>query len=78
VDESPVVKEMRPMARLCLLGLSGSLRGASNSTVGASPPSRRAFAKAALDFFAPAWLPLYNEDDDGEQGRHCRLPERDF
>jgi chromate reductase len=50
-----------------LLGLSGSLRRASNSTaVLRGLQDALASRRAALDIFPPDGMPLYNEDDDGE------------
>ena len=51
------------MTQLCLLGLSGSLRRASNST---AVLRGLRDALAALDIFPLHELPPYNEDDDGE------------
>src|SRR5882762_3589087 len=67
VARNPRHLELRPMTQLRLLGVSGSLRRASNSTAvlrglqDALPP------KAAPDIFSLHGLPLYNEDDDGER-----------
>jgi len=54
------------MTQLCLLGLSGSLRRASNSTAVLRGLQEALAPKAALDIFSLHGLPLYNEDDDGE------------
>jgi len=55
------------MTQLRLLGLSGSLRRASNSTAVLRGLQDALAPKAALDVFSLQGLPLYNEDDDGEQ-----------
>src|SRR5258708_31409888 len=49
-----------------LLGLSGSLRRASNSTAVLRGLRDALAARAALDIFPLHELPPYNEDDDGE------------
>ena len=49
-----------------LLGLSGSLRRASNSTALLRGLQDALAPKAALSIFALHGIPLYNEDDDGE------------
>jgi chromate reductase len=54
------------MTQLCLLGLSGSLLRASNSTAVLRGVQEALAPKAALDIFTLHGLPLYNEDDDGE------------
>ncbi len=54
------------MTQLRLLGLSGSLRRASNSTAVLRGLQDALVPKAALDIFSLHGLPLYNEDDDGE------------
>jgi len=54
------------MTQLRLLGLSGSLRRASNSTAVLRGLQDALAPKAALDIFSLHGLPLYNEDDDGE------------
>lgn len=56
----------RPMTQLRLLGLSGSLRRASNSTAVLRGLQDAVAPKARLDVFSLHGLPLYNEDDDGE------------
>jgi chromate reductase, NAD(P)H dehydrogenase (quinone) len=63
---NPSLLELRPMTQLRLLGLSGSLRGASNSTAVLRGLQDALASKAALDIFSLHGLPLYNEDDDGE------------
>jgi chromate reductase len=54
------------MTQLRLLGLSGSLRRASNSTAELRGLQDAVAPKARLDVFSLHGLPLYNEDDDGE------------
>ena len=54
------------MTQLCLLGLSGSLRRASNSTAVLRGLQDALAPKAALSIFPLYGLPLYNEDDEGE------------
>jgi chromate reductase len=54
------------MTQLRLLGLSGSLRRASNSTAVLRGLQDAVAPKARLDVFSLHGLPLYNEDDDGE------------
>src|SRR6267154_1191611 len=54
------------MTQLRLLGLSGSLRRASNSTAVLLGLQDALAPKAGLDIFSLHGLPLYNEDDDGE------------
>ena len=49
-----------------LLGLSGSLRRASNSTAVFRGLQDALAPKAALNIFPLHGMPLYNEDDDGE------------
>ena len=49
-----------------LLGLSGSLRRASNSTAVLRGLQEVLAPKAALKIFPLHGMPLYNEDDDGE------------
>src|SRR3979411_1529121 len=49
-----------------LLGLSGSLRRASNSTAVLRGLQNALAPKAALNIFPLHGMPLYNEDDDGE------------
>jgi chromate reductase len=55
-----------PMTQFRLLGLSGSLRGASNSTAVLRGLQDALASKAALSIFPLHRMPLYNEDDDGE------------
>ena len=57
---------VRPMTQLRLLGFSGSLRRASNSTAVLRGLQDALAPEAALDIFSLHGLPLYNEDDDGE------------
>src|SRR5258708_6727432 len=52
---------------LHLLGLSGSLRRASHSTAVLLGLRDALAPKVALDIFPLHEVPLYNEDDDGEQ-----------
>src|ERR1700681_3550003 len=66
VARNPSHLELRPMTQLCLLGLSGSLRRASNGTAVLRGLQDALASKAALDIFSLHGLPLYNEDDDGE------------
>jgi chromate reductase len=54
------------MTQLRLLGFSGSLRRASNSTAVLRGLQDALAPKAGLDIFSLRGLPLYNEDDDGE------------
>jgi chromate reductase len=54
------------MTQLRLLGLSGSLRRASNSTAVLRGLQDSLAPRAALDIFPLHGLPLYNEDDDAE------------
>jgi chromate reductase len=54
------------MLQLCLLGLSGSLRRASNSTGVLRGLQDALRLRAALDIFPLHAIPLYNEDDDAE------------
>jgi chromate reductase len=54
------------MTKLRLLGLSGSLRRASNSIAVLRGLQDALAPKAALDVFSLHGLPLYNEDDNGE------------
>ena len=54
------------MTQLRLLGLSGSLRRASNSTAVLRGLQEAVAPKARLDVFSLHGLPLYNEDEDGE------------
>ncbi len=66
VVQNPSHLEVRPMTQLRLLGLSGSLRRASNSTAVLRGLQDALAPKARLDVFSLHGLPLYNEDDDGE------------
>jgi chromate reductase len=54
------------MPQFCLLGLSGSLRRASNNTAVLRGLQDALRHRAALDIFALHAIPLYNEDDDAE------------
>src|SRR6202051_3534860 len=54
------------MTQLRLLGLSGSLRRASNSAAVLRGLQDALAPKAALSIFPLHAVPLYNEDDDGE------------
>jgi chromate reductase len=58
--------EPRPMTQLRLPGLSGRLRRVSNSTAVLRGLQEAVATEAALDTFSLHGLPLYNEDDDGE------------
>jgi len=53
-----------PMPQFRLLGLSGSLRRASNSTAVLRGLQDALGLRAALDIFPLHAIPLYNEDDD--------------
>jgi len=66
VAQNPIHLELRPMTQLRLLGLSGSLRRASNGTAVLRGLQGALAPKAALDIFSLPGLPLYNEDDDGD------------
>jgi chromate reductase len=66
VAGNPSLLELRPMTKLHLLGLSGSLRRASNGTAVLRGLQDALAPKARLDIFSLHGLPLYNEDDDGE------------
>src|SRR5713101_1800080 len=55
------------MTQFCLLGLSGSLRRASNSTGVLRGLQDSLGPRAALDIFPLHAIPLYNEDDDAER-----------
>src|SRR6202011_5748058 len=57
------------MTQLCLLGLSGSLRRASNSTAVLRGLQDALAPKAALNIFPLHGMPLYNEDDDAEHAQ---------
>jgi len=67
VARNPRHLEQRPMTQLRLLGVSGSLRRASNSTAVLRGLQDALAPKAALDIFSLHGLPLYNEDENGEQ-----------
>ena len=54
------------MTQFRLLGLSGSLRRASNSTAVLRGLRDSLASRAVLDIFPLHGLPLYNEDDDAE------------
>ena len=54
------------MTQLSLLGLSGSLRRASNSTAVLRGLQDALGFRTALDVFPLHAIPLYNEDDDAE------------
>jgi chromate reductase len=66
VTRNPSDQELRSMTQLRLLGLSGSLRRASNSTAVLRGLQDALAPKARLDIFSLHGLPLYNEDEDGE------------
>src|SRR6266852_1829846 len=66
VARNPSHLELRPMTQLRLLGLSGSLRRASNSTAVLRGLQDALGARAALNIFPLHGMPLYNEDDDAE------------
>jgi chromate reductase, NAD(P)H dehydrogenase (quinone) len=66
VARNPSLMELRPMTQLRLLGLSGSLRRASNGTAVLRGLQDALAPKATLDIFSLHGLPLYNEDEDGE------------
>jgi chromate reductase len=66
VARNPSLLELRPMTQLRLLGLSGSLRRASNGTAVLRGLQDALAPKAVLDIFSLHGLPLYNEADDGE------------
>ena len=66
VSQNPSHLELRLMTQLRLLGLSGSLRRASNSTAVLRGLQDALAPKARLDIFSLHGLPLYNEDEDGE------------
>src|SRR5216683_1567764 len=66
VARNPSLLELRPMTQLRLLGLSGSLRHASNSTAVLRGLQDALAPKAALNIFPLHGMALYNEDDDGE------------
>jgi hypothetical protein len=54
------------MTQFCLLGLSGSLRRASNSTAVLRGLQDAMAPRAAINIFPLHGIPLYNEDDDAE------------
>jgi chromate reductase len=54
------------MIQLCLLGLSGSLRRASNSTAVLGALQDALSSRAVLNIFPLHGMPLYDEDDDAE------------
>jgi len=54
------------MTQHSLLGLSGSLRRASNSTAVLRGLQDALVPRAALNIFPLRGMPLYNEDDDAE------------
>jgi chromate reductase len=58
--------ESSPIPQFRLLGLSGSLRRASNSTAVLRGLQDALGFRAALDIFPLHAIPLYNEDDDAE------------
>src|SRR6266404_4879258 len=58
--------ESSPMPQFRLLGLSGSLRRASNSTAVLRGLQDALVPRAALNIFPLHRMPLYNEDDDAE------------
>src|SRR5258705_13980872 len=58
--------ESSPMPQFRLLGLSGSLRRASNSTAVLRGLQDALGSRASLDIFPLHAIPLYNEDDDAE------------
>src|SRR6266481_4352428 len=66
VARNPSHLELRPMTQLRLLGLSGSLRRASNSTAVLRGLQDALAPTAALDIFSLHGMPLYNEDDDAD------------
>src|SRR5258708_13986379 len=66
VMRNPSDQELRPMTQLRLLGLSGSLRRASNSTAVRGGLQDVLAPKARRDLSSLHGLPLYNEDEDGE------------
>jgi chromate reductase len=61
-----LLSELLSMTQFRLLGLSGSLRRASNSTAVLRGLLDALAPKAALKIFPLHGVPLYNEDDDGE------------
>ena len=69
VARNPIHLELRPMTQLRLLGLSGSLRRASNSTAVLRGLQDALAPRAALKIFPLHAMPLYNEDDD--DGEHA-------
>lgn len=63
------------MSQIRLLGLSGSLRRASNSTAVLRGLRNAPEHRATLDIFLLHAIPLYNKDDDA---RHAPEPERNL
>lgn len=57
------------MTQLCLLGISGSVRRASNSTAVLRGLQDALAPSAALNIFLLHGMPLYNEDDDAGLAR---------
>jgi chromate reductase, NAD(P)H dehydrogenase (quinone) len=72
VARNPSNLELRTMTQLRLLGISGSLRRASNNTAVLRGLQDALAPKARLDIFSLHGLPLYNEDDDGEHAPEVR------
>src|SRR5260370_3136531 len=66
VARNPSHLELGLMTQLRLLGLSGSLRRAANSTAVLRGLQDALAPKAALNIFPLHGMPLYNEDDDAE------------
>src|SRR5258707_10702004 len=66
VARNPRHLELRLMTQFCLLGLSGSLRRASNSTAVLRGLQDAMAPRAAINIFPLHGIPLYNEDDDAE------------
>jgi chromate reductase len=60
------------MPQFCLLGLSGSLRRASNSTAVLRGLWDALRLRAALDMLPLHAIPLCNEDDDAEHAPRIR------
>ena len=60
------------MHQFCLLGLSGSLRRASNSTAALRGLWDALRLRAALDMLPLHAIPLCNEDDDAEHAPRIR------
>jgi NAD(P)H-dependent FMN reductase len=64
---NPNLQELAPMTQpFCFLGLSGSLRRASNSTAVLHGLQDALAPRVVLNIFPLHGIPLYNEDDDGE------------